>query len=134
MDLKPRLSGENSIIASLATAAFVVGIYSAKVGPVSDVHTTAANDGNLAASIKKAGWQAMVGVAALTLLAKDPNIAILGGATIVAEELAYRHALMADPGSGQIQVTPASYQPAGGGNVSQIGASTGAYGVEAAAG
>ena len=121
IDLKPRLSGENSIIASLAIVALVFGIYQAKIGPVSDVHATAANDGNLAASIKKAGWVSVTAVAGVSLLAKDPNIAILGGAAIIAEELSYRHALMTNPGNGQIQLTPQAYQPAGS-NVVEMGA------------
>jgi hypothetical protein len=115
--IKPRLSGENSIIASLATVALVVGIYSMKVGPVSDVHATEANDGNMAASVKKAGWESVVAVAGVTLLARDPNVAILGGAAIIAEELLYRHALMAHPQTGQITVAPQAYQPTGGSNV-----------------
>jgi hypothetical protein len=112
LSIKPRLSGENSIIVALATAAFVVGIYNMKVGPVSDVHATDAQDGNLSASVKKAGWEALAAVAGLTVLAQDPNILILGGAAIIAEELAYRHALMAAPESGHIMVSPASYAPA----------------------
>ena|SRR5450755_914842 len=113
LNLKPRLSGENSIIASLSTVALVVGIYSMKVGPISDLHATPAMDGNSQAAVKKAGVEAVVVVAAVTLLAKDPNIAILGGAAIIAEELMCRHALMADPASGQINVAPAAYQPTG---------------------
>jgi hypothetical protein len=114
-NLKPRLSGENSIIASLSTVALVMGIYAMKVGPISDVHATDVMDGNMAASVKKAGIEAVAVVAGVTLLAKDPNIAILGGATIIAEELFYRHALMADPANGQINVAPSAYQPAGSG-------------------
>lgn len=110
--IKPRLSGENSIVVALATAAFVVGIYNMKVGPVSDVHATDAMDGNMKASVKKAGWEALVAVAGLTILAQDPNVLILGGSAIIAEELSYRHAMMASPNSGQIQVTPESYVPA----------------------
>ena len=110
--LKPRLSGENSIIMALATAAFVVSIYNMKVGPVSDVHATNANDGNMAASVKKAGWEAVAAVAGIALLAQDPNIVILGGAAIIAEELSYRHSMMANPNTGQIQVSPTSYQAA----------------------
>jgi hypothetical protein len=113
MKITPRLSGENSIIVALATAALVLGIYNMKVGPVADVHSTDAGDGNLAASVKKAGWEAMVAVAGVTLLTNDANIAILGGAAIIAEELSYRHAMMTNPASGQIQVTPAAYQSAG---------------------
>src|SRR5579859_2372986 len=111
---QPRISGDNSIVTSLATVAVVVAIYQAKVGPVADVHMTAPNDGNIAASIRKAGWEALGAVAGIALLAGDMNIIILGGAAVVAEELSYRHANMSNPATGQIAVTPASYAPAGG--------------------
>lgn len=111
--IKPRLSGENSIIMAAAAAALVVGIYSAKLGPVADAHATAENDGNMLASVKKAGYTSTVTVAALALLAQDPNIVIIGGLAIILEELNYRHAIMANPSNGKIQVTQASYLPAG---------------------
>jgi hypothetical protein len=109
----PRISGDNSIITSLATVAVVVAIYQAKIGPVSDVHATAPNDGNIAASIHKAGWESLGVIAAISLLAGDLNIVILGGAAVIAEELSYRHANMTNPGTGQIAVTPQAYAPAG---------------------
>ena len=111
--IKPRLSGENSIITALAVAALVIGVYNASVGPIADVHTTGANDPNLAAAVKKAGWKAVTLVSSVALLAQDPNIVILGGAAIIGEELTYRHALMASPDTGRIDVTPQSYVPAG---------------------
>lgn len=112
IDFKPRLSGENSIIMAGASVALVLGIYQATVGPVSDVHATDANDMNLAKAVRKAGWLSFAAVAALTLLAKDPNIMILGGAAIVAEELCYRHALISNPHTGAITTTPDAYTPA----------------------
>lgn len=112
--LKPRLSGENSIITAMAAAGLVFAIYNMKIGPVADVHMTDANDPNIQASVKKAGWGAVGVVSAVFLLAQDLNIAILGGGAIVYEELTYRHALMASPSTGQVTVTPASYQPMGG--------------------
>jgi len=111
--LKPRLSGENSIITSMAAAGLVIGIYNMSVGPVSDVHATDAGDINMQASVKKAGWKSVIFIGGLFILSQDLNVAILGGSAIIAEELSYRHALMASPASGQIEVTPASYQPAG---------------------
>lgn len=125
MDLTPRLSGENSIIASGATVALVVGVYQSSIGPVSDVHATEPFDINLSAATRKAGWMALVMVAAIGLLAKDLNIVILGGATIIAEELIYRHALMTAPGTGQITVTPNSYAPAGAPGTATIAAAAG---------
>lgn len=113
LSFKPLLSADNSVITALATAAFVVAIYNYSVGPISDVHATGANDPNLQASVKKAGWKSVALVAGLTILARDPNILIMGGAAVIGEELTYRHALMASPDTGRIQVTPASYVPAG---------------------
>lgn len=110
----PRISGDNSIVTSLATVAVVVAIYQSKIGPVADVHNTAPNDGNVAASIRKAGWESLGVVAGIALLAGDMNIIILGGAAVVAEELSYRHANMSNPATGQISLTPQAYQPAGG--------------------
>ena len=111
--LKPRLGAENSVVVSLGVAALVIGIYSSKVGPVADAHATAANDGNMLASVKKAGWESVALTVGLALLTQDANIMILGGATIVAEELGYRHAIMSNPDTGKIDLTAASYAPAG---------------------
>lgn len=112
-NFKPRLGAENSVVVSLGVAALIVGIYSSKVGPVADAHATAANDGNMLASVKKAGWESTALMVGLALLTQDSNIVILGGATIISEELTYRHAIMSNPDTGQIDLTAASYAPAG---------------------
>lgn len=113
-NLKPRLGAENSVVVSLGVAALIVGIYSSKVGPVADAHATPANDGNMLAATKKAGWESAALMVGLALLTQDANIVILGGATIISEELTYRHAIMSNPDTGQIDLSPASYAPAGG--------------------
>lgn len=115
---KPMLGQENSIITSLAVAAVVTGIYGSKVGPVADVHATNANDINNNAAIRKAGVEALALVVGVWLLSRDHNVLILGGATVIANELSYRHANMTAPENGQIQLTLASYLPAGGGTSS----------------
>lgn len=112
MNFKSILKPENSMVAGIATMALVFGLYQAHVGPVSSVHMTAANDNNVQASLKKTGWIAAVAVAGVTLLARDANIAILGGATIIAEELSYRHANMVSPQTGQIEIQPGDYAQA----------------------
>lgn len=109
---KPILAQNDSVVAGIATMALVFGIYNNKVGAVSEVHMSPANDGNIAASIKKAGIVSAALVAGLFLITHDANIVILGGSAIVAEELTYRHAHMADEASGMIQVTPSDYQQA----------------------
>ena len=106
------LKPADSIVIALGVAIGVVTIYSAKVGPVADVHMTAPGDGNLNASIKKAGWQSWLLVAGVTLLSRDLNVAILGGGTVIMEHAMYLHADMANPANGQIVPKAGSYQPA----------------------
>ena len=105
------LKPADSIVIALGVAIGVVTIYSAKVGPVADVHTTAPGDGPVNASIKKAGWQSWILVAGVTLLSRDLNVAILGGGTIIMEHVMYLHADMANPADGQIVPKPGSYSP-----------------------
>lgn len=113
MSFKSVLKPEDSIVAGLATAALVIGVYQGNLGTVASVHATDANHPTLETSRKKAGYTALVAVAGVSLLARDPNIAILGGATIIALELHYRHAIMADSNTGIIVPPgPAGYQPA----------------------
>lgn len=110
--LRPILKPEGSIVAGIAVMALVGGLYIGQVGPVSDAHATDANDGNLSAAVKKTGWEALAAVSAVTLLARDPNILILGGATVIAMELAYRHAIMTQDGH-IVMPAGSSYVPAG---------------------
>lgn len=111
MALKSPLKPESSIIVSLTVAGFVAGSYFGVVGPVSDVHATPALDGNVGASLKKAGWAAAALVGASALLSRDLNPLILGGGAIIVMELYYRHAHLANSETGQIQVTAQDYQP-----------------------
>jgi hypothetical protein len=110
----PGYKPADSLTLSLATAAGVFMIYGSKIGPVADVHATTAGDQPINASIKKAGWEAMLLVAGMTLLSRDLNTAILGGSAIILEHVMYLHADMASPASGRIQASPQAYQAAGG--------------------
>lgn len=113
MAIKSILKPEGSLVLGGATVALTVGLYTGLVGPMSMAHQTDANSGNLSAARKKAGYTALVGIAAIGLLSKDANIVILGGATIIAMELGYRHAIMAHPETGAIvPPAPTTYQPA----------------------
>jgi hypothetical protein len=113
MSVKSFLSPEGSVVSGLATIGIVAGIYQLDVGPVSSVTASDAYSVPATASIKKAGYTALIAVAGITLLARDPNIAILGGAAIFAFHAHYRHANMSHPGTGQIVPPgPQAYQPA----------------------
>lgn len=113
MTIKSILKPENSIVAGLATVALVAGVYQLDVGPVSQVHVSDAYHGANSSGIKKAGYTSLVMVAGITLLARDPNILILGGAAIIAFHAHYRHANMVNPGTNLVESPgPAAYQPA----------------------
>jgi hypothetical protein len=102
----------DSMTISLATAAGVLVIYGSKVGPVADVHASASGDIAINASIRKAGWEALLLVIGMTLLSRDLNVPILGGAAIILEHVLYLHADLASPATGKITVNPAAYSPA----------------------
>lgn len=115
MALSPIFKPEGSIIAGLAVVGLVVANYNLHNGPASMAAATDAWDSNLAASNKKAGWSSLALVAGVALLARDPNIAILGGAAIIAMQSSYIHAIAVHPQTGAIIAqapAAADYAPA----------------------
>lgn len=114
MNFKSILKPSDSVVMSAATVGGVVAIYELHIGSVAQAHATDANHPANESSRKKAGLIALGAVAAFTLITKDANIGILGGGTIIAMEITYRHAIMTSPLTGQIQPPGASaYTPAG---------------------
>ena len=111
---KSILKPSDSVVMSVATVGGVVAVYELHIGSVAQAHATDANHPANESSRKKAGLMALAFVAGLTLITKDANIGILGGGTIIAMEITYRHAIMVNPLNGQIQPPDASaYTPAG---------------------
>jgi hypothetical protein len=106
------LGPADSISISVATAIGVTAIYGSDVGPVADVHATAPGAGPVNAAIRKAGCKAWALVAVVTLFTRDLNVAIIGGAMVVAEHVMYLHAEMSSPANGQIEPKAGAYQPA----------------------
>jgi hypothetical protein len=103
MAFKSILKPEGSVMAGAATVGLVIAIYQMNLGTGAQVHATDANHPVLEASRKKSGYTALAAVSALTLITKDANIGILGGATIIALELNSRHAIMANPITGRME-------------------------------
>ncbi len=103
MTWKSILKPEASVTAGIATAVAVYGVYQLNLGSVVMTQATDANHPAMATSRKKAGFLALTLVSGMVLLTKDANIGIVGGATIIGMELAYRHGIMADPMSGKLQ-------------------------------
>lgn len=114
MEIKSVLTPEGSIVAGMATIGLVYAVYSLDAGTVSTVHASDAHHPANMSSIKKAGLTSFAMVAAIGLLARDPNIVILGMGAIIAMDLHYKHAAMVNPANGQLEVPgPSSYSPAG---------------------
>lgn len=110
MSIKAILAPGDSIVASIATIALVYAIYEMNLGSTASVHATDAYHPILSASVKKAGWESVAFVGAVGLLARDPNIIILGGAAIIAADVHYKHAIASDGDTGQmLPPTPDSY-------------------------
>src|SRR5256885_10239341 len=113
MAIKPLVSIEGSLMLGAATVGLVYGIYQLDVGPVSVAQATPVHDpmsNALKASRKKAGYTALIAVAGVALMARDPHIVMLGGATIIAMEAHYRHAIMADHETGKLVApSPSAY-------------------------
>lgn len=107
------LGPADSIVISMTTAIGVAALYGMGVGPLSDVHMTNANDGNIAAATKKAGWKSVALVAAVTLLTRDVNVIYLGGGMIIFEHIMYLHADLSEPTTGRISTAPGAYVEAG---------------------
>jgi hypothetical protein len=121
MAFKSILKPDQSVLAGAATIGFVFAVYQMNVGTIAQVHATDPNHRVLESSRKKAGYTALAGVAALTLLTKDANIGILGGGAIIALDLNARHAIMAHPETGKMTEPEAeSYMPDYGDNVVQM--------------
>jgi hypothetical protein len=73
-----------SIGVGLATAGLVLAIHSQATPSMADIRVAAPNDDHIDTSERAASWLSVGIVAGVSLLAKDPTIFIIGGATVVA--------------------------------------------------
>ena len=97
MPLKP----EVSIPVALATGTMVYAIYSNTTPSIADIRTADQFNADVASSRKQAAWTAAAVVAGISLITKDPNPFILGGALIIGMDWAHRHADMVNPLTGR---------------------------------
>jgi hypothetical protein len=110
---KSVLKPEGSIVSGIAVAGSVYAIYAMHVGTIAQAHASDSNHISLESSRKKAGYTSFIFVSVVTLITRDANVGILGYGSIVAMEAVTRHAIMANPATGQME-SPAetTYQPA----------------------
>jgi hypothetical protein len=110
---KSVLKPEGSIVSGIAVAGLVFAIYQMDCGPAAQNQMTDANHPALETSRKKAGITAFAAISVLTLLTRDGNVGTLGYASIIAMEVHYRHAIMADKTTGVMQPpSPDKFVPA----------------------
>jgi hypothetical protein len=110
MAIKP----EHSLGASLAVMALDFGIFQLQLPSVADVRSSAPHNCAIKSSTIAAGWTAVSACAALSLLARDPNIFIFGGGFAALLTWYYKHANMVHPGTGQVTMPPAGGAVPGG--------------------
>ena len=104
MALKP----ENSLVIGLATAALVYGIYTVNLPNTASVRASKANNQHIDSARKTATWEAAGIVAGVAILAHDPTVFVIGGATLIAIDFAHRIANSTDSVTGQISGSVAS--------------------------
>jgi len=108
---KSYLKPENSIIAGMATVGLVLANYNLHNGSAASASATPAWNNDLASSTKKAGYTSLLLVAGVSLIAKDPNVFILGCAAIIAMHSSYIHAIATSPNTGTIVAGAAAASP-----------------------
>jgi hypothetical protein len=81
----------------LATAGLVIAIHSQATPAMADIRVGEPNDDNIDRAERAATWMSVGVVSAISLLARDPMIFIIGGAAAVAMAWWTRHGNMLNP-------------------------------------
>lgn len=95
------LPPQASIGVGLATSALVYSIYQKGLPPIADIRVAASQDRDIRASEKQATWTATGLVAGVSLIARDPDIFVIGGLTVIVLAWYHRHANMVSPLTGK---------------------------------
>lgn len=98
------LKPEVSLPVALAVGTMVYAVHSNATPPMIDLRTAPANDENVDASRKVATWTSAAIVSFVSLVTRDANIFIIGGAMVVAMDFWTRHANAVNPDSGKATV------------------------------
>lgn len=101
---KSAFKPENSLIAGFAVVGLVIANYNLHNGSGVSNRATDANHPVAQSANKTAGWTSLALVAGVSLIAKDPNIFILGTAAIIALHTSFVGHIATNPGLNQIIV------------------------------
>jgi hypothetical protein len=94
---------EISIPAALATGTVVLALYQRGMPPALDVRAGKVGDSNVEAIRKQNAWMAAATVGAISLIAKDATVFIVGGAMVVALDWMTRANIWTNPSTGQVE-------------------------------
>lgn len=86
------LAREASLGVGLATAALVWGVYQSALPTIAEQRIADPDDRDLHAAERTAMWTSIGAVGAVSLIAKDPTVFVLGGAMVIALSWVNRHA------------------------------------------
>lgn len=95
------LPPQASLGVGLATAAVVYSIYTKALPPIADIRIADTQNRDIASSERLATWTATGVVAGISLIARDPDIFVIGGLTVIALAWWHRHANMVNPDTGK---------------------------------
>jgi hypothetical protein len=96
MALRPDLS----LAGSLAVGGLVLAIYSRTLPPNADLRVADSGDDDAEAARKQALWTSVGVVSAISLLTKDPTVAVTGYTLTLALDWTTRHAIWVNPFTG----------------------------------
>jgi hypothetical protein len=91
------LKPDVSLVVALSTGAVVWGIYSNALPTIPDIRVGKPNDTDVDGGRKAATWTAAAVVGAISLIAKDPTVFIIGGGMVIAADWWFRHANANNP-------------------------------------
>lgn len=116
MALRP----EVSIGTGLAVAGIVLAIHSQSTPSQADMKGLPAGNSDVDAAERKATWTSIGVVSAVSLLAKDPTVFVIGSGMTVAMAFLTRHAVWTDSASGMVSPGPGQSVPGTNANVSDV--------------
>ena len=92
-----KLDSKTSLAIGLGSMGLVWGIYGQVVPNVADLRVGAANDPDARSAEKAARWASAGSVIAISLIAKDATVFVMGGAMVIVMSWLHRHANAVDP-------------------------------------
>lgn len=105
MSIKSILSPNMSVATAMGTAGVVLAIHATVKPDNGTMMATAPHDNNLEAARKQAAWLSIGAVSVISLLTRDVNVFVVGGAMAVALDWYSRYAIARHPATGQIVTT-----------------------------